>query len=87
VGTPGSLATLKKLGYRTFDHAIDNSYDLETNNTRRWKKIIKTLQKINQQDPDQWYAQCLDDVRHNQTLFLQSKFNRLNMLSQKIQQA
>lgn len=84
VGAPGSLRTLRKLGYRTFDHAIDNSYDEEKNNTLRWKKLLDTIKQINQQDPDQWLAKCLDDLCHNQKLFLSSKRNRLNTLLQKL---
>jgi len=85
-GAPGTLATLRKMGYRTFDHVIDNSYDLETDNTRRWQLLMKTIQQIQDQDPDQWFAQCLDDVCHNQNLFAKPKTNRLNMLSQRLLQ-
>lgn len=81
VGAPGTLAALRKLGYRTFDHAIDNSYDLETNNTLRWQKIQKSIKQIHDQNLDQWFAGCLDDACHNQQLFLNTKRNRLNMLA------
>jgi hypothetical protein len=86
VGAPGSLSALRKLGYRTFDHAIDNSYDLETNNTRRWQKIRNTIDKINQQNLNDWFASCLDDVCYNQQLFLRAKKDRLNMLFNKLKQ-
>jgi hypothetical protein len=78
------LQALRDLGYRTFDHAIDNSYDLETDNTRRWQKILTAVQKIHDQDPDRWFAQCLDDVIHNQQHFLASKRDRLNTLYDKL---
>jgi len=84
VGPPGSLAQLRLLGYRTFDHVIDNSYDLETNNTKRWIKLSNTIRHILAQDPDIWFKKCLDDVQHNQDLFCRSKQARLNMLHQKI---
>jgi hypothetical protein len=84
VGAPGTLQALRDLGYRTFDHAIDNSYDLETDNTRRWQKILTAVQKIHDQDPDRWFAQCLDDVIHNQQHFLASKKDRLNNLYDKL---
>jgi len=85
-GAPGTLATLRKMGYRTFDHVIDNSYDLETDNTRRWQMLMKSIQQIQNQDPDAWFAQCLDDVCHNQNLFVKPKTHRLNMLSQRLLQ-
>jgi hypothetical protein len=84
VGPAGSLQALRDLGYRTFDHVIDNSYDLEPNNTQRWQKILNSIQQINQQDPDAWFAQCLDDVLHNQQHFLASKRTRLNTLYDKL---
>jgi hypothetical protein len=84
VGAPGTLATLRKMGYRTFDHAIDNSYDLETDNTQRWQKLLAAIKQIQQQDSDKWFAQCLDDLCHNQNLFLTAKHGRLNMLSRQL---
>jgi hypothetical protein len=84
VGAPGTLKALRDLGYRTFDHAIDNSYDLETDNTRRWQKIATAIQQINNQDPDKWFAQCFDDVCYNQQHFLSSKHDRLNSLYDKL---
>ena len=87
VGAPGTLATLRSLGYRTFDHAIDNSYDLETDNTRRWQMCLEAIQQIQAQDPDAWFAQCLDDLCHNQNLFAKSKSTRLNMLSKFLSQS
>jgi hypothetical protein len=84
VGAPGSLQALRDLGYRTFDHAIDPSYDLETDNTRRWQKILGAIQRIKDQDPDIWFQSCLDDVLHNQQHFLRSKKDRLNTLYDKL---
>lgn len=84
VGAPGSLQALRDLGYRTFDHVIDNSYDTELDNTRRWQKIRQTLLDIQAQDPDQWFSKCLDDIYHNQQHFNQSKLPRLNTLYDKL---
>lgn len=79
IGTPGSLQCLRELGYRTFDSVLDNSYDLETNNTQRWLKIKATLKQI-QQDPHGAFLRCRDDILHNQQLFLSDKSSRLNSL-------
>jgi hypothetical protein len=84
VGTPGSLKALRELGYRTFDHAIDNSYDLEIDNTQRWIQIKSAVAQIKQHDMAQWFASCLDDVRHNQQVFLSSKYDRLNSLLERL---
>jgi hypothetical protein len=84
VGAPGSLKALKDLGYRTFDHAIDNSYDLETDNTRRWQMVLNALQEIKNQDSSHWFSSCLDDILYNQQHFLNSKKDRLNNLYDKL---
>ena len=84
VAPAGSLQCLRDLGYRTFDSVLDNSYDLETNNTQRWLKIKHTLEQI-QQDPRDLLLRCWDDIRHNQQLFLASKAQRLNTLFTKLQ--
>ena len=84
VGAPGSLAALRNLGYRTFDHAIDNSYDTIQNNTQRWQAVKSTIEQI-KQDPARYFSQCCDDVQHNQQLFLSSKYNRLNRLLERLQ--
>jgi hypothetical protein len=84
IGAANSLETLRQQGYRVFDHAIDNSYDLETDNTRRWQKIRLTIEQINNQNLDTWFASCLDDVCYNQQHFLASKHTRLNRLYDKL---
>jgi hypothetical protein len=84
IGAPGSLQALRDLGYRTFDHVIDNSYDSESDNTLRWKKVLSTIQRIQEQDPEIWFSRCLDDIYHNQQHFLASKHSRLNSLYDKL---
>ena len=83
-GTANSLATLKNLGYRTFDQYIDNDYDSEIDNTQRFKKLIDTVKKLSVQDLHALYLNCFDDIVHNQNLFLASKYNRLNTLHLKL---
>ena len=76
-GCPNSLATLRQLGYRTFDDQIDTSYDSEQNNTERFVKTIASVRKLLNQDMHAWYQRCLEDIRYNQELFVGSKYNRL----------
>ena len=84
VGPAGSLAALRKLGYRTFDHVIDNSYDQEIDNTQRWIKLRNTIEQIKSQNLHMWFTKCLDDICHNQQLFCSDKYNRLNNLHHKL---
>jgi hypothetical protein len=83
VGAPGTLAALRCLGYRTFDHVLDNTYDTITDNTQRWAAVKSTIEQV-KQDPQDIFAQCHDDVKHNQQLFLSSKYDRLNSLLERL---
>ena len=85
VGPAGSLEQLRKLGYRTFDHAIDNTYDTINDNTARWQAVLATIQQIKRHDMKKWFADCLEDLLHNQQLFAASKADRLNTLLERLQ--
>jgi hypothetical protein len=86
VGCVGSLATLRKLGYRTFDHAIDNSYDNVVDNTQRWLKCRHAIAEIQKKNMQIWFESCRSDVEHNQKLFAQHKYERLNTLLKRLKQ-
>jgi hypothetical protein len=83
-GAAGSLQTLRNIGYRTFDHVLDNSYDTITNHTQRWQRLHESIQQARSQGLDNLFLQCLPDIEHNQKLFLASKQDRLNILHRKI---
>jgi hypothetical protein len=85
VGPAGSLRTLRSLGYRTFDHAVDTSYDLIENNTLRWLALLDTLREIKKKNLSQWFELCRVDLEHNQQLFLSTKQDRLNTLLNQLQ--
>jgi hypothetical protein len=84
IGCPGSLTALRELGYRTFDHAIDNSYDSINDNTQRWIAVRNAIGQLKSQDLHAWFESCRDDVEHNQQLFCSSKASRLNTLLERI---
>ena len=79
-----SLEQLRLMGYRTFDHVIDPSYDLVLDNNLRWRRVISTVQQLLTQDLDQVYADCRSDLIHNQQLFLSNKQLRLNKVLKEI---
>jgi hypothetical protein len=80
----GSLAALRDLGYRTFDSAMDNTYDTVTDNTQRYTSAMHTIQQLALQDPNTVYNSCVEDLEHNQQVFLASKWNRLNNLYKRL---
>ena len=87
VGAAGSLAALRSLGYRTFDTAIDNSYDLIVDNTLRYLAVRSTIAQIAALSPselDEWLESLQADLEHNSRLFCRSKWNRLNTLQERI---
>ena len=85
VAPPGTLQTLRSLGYRVFDSVIDNTYDTITDNTQRWIAVRRVIESIKSGDLEAFRARCAADVEHNRSLFLSSKADRLNMLLRKIQ--
>jgi hypothetical protein len=54
-GNPNSLSKLRELGFKTFDKWWDESYDLETNFTRRFEKIVEVMEEIASWDMDKCY--------------------------------
>ena len=83
-GTPGTLQVLRDLGYRTFDHVIDNTYDTVGNNTERYQCVRSELDRLNQKNLHELYLQCRDDIIHNQQLFLSLKYHRLDQLAENL---
>lgn len=43
---PGSLAYLRRYGFKTFSPLIDESYDLETNSCTRLNKIVNSMKQL-----------------------------------------
>ena len=83
-GCPNTLATLRSLGYRTFDPVIDNSYDAVVDNTLRFETTMHTVQQLLAGNMQDFYTACLPDILHNQQLFVTSKYNRLQQLAEQL---
>ena len=82
-GPAGSLAILRQHGYRVFDAVLDNSYDLESNNTQRWNRLRRAIQQTSVNARNLSHA-CRADVEHNQRLFLQRPRYSVNRLLEKL---
>jgi hypothetical protein len=86
-GACGSLKLLREMGYKTFDHVLDNKYDAIQDTTERWKTAIDMLTTVlnrSHNEIHQMYLLCKSDLIHNQKLFNTSKANRLNKLLKEI---
>ena len=86
-GPAGTLSRLRSLGYRTFDHVIDNSYDFIQDNNQRWLSILNAVKNL-VEGPDlmSWYQYCYNDICHNQQIFLGDLRPRLNSVLERISQ-
>ena len=85
-GPAGSLQVLRDLGYRVFDHILDNSYDLETDHTQRWMALTRAIYFAQTALP-KLFEQARTDIEHNQQLFLTTKTSRLNTLIKDINES
>ena len=85
-GAAGSLAELRRMGYSVFDHVLDNSYDLIEDATQRWLSLRDAMQQARAQGLKSLYEQSLDDLAHNQQLFLAAPVQRLNSLAERLEQ-
>ena len=85
-GPAGSLQTLRDLGYRTFDHVLDNTYDRIENNTERWQRLCTAIKDSQHRLADRFIT-ARADIEHNQRLFLEAKTARLNILLEHINES
>ena len=69
LGDYGTLKELKRLGFKTFESFIDESYDLEIDPKVRIKKIEKEIEKLKNKsikEIHEWYYSIKDILLHNQ---------------------
>jgi hypothetical protein len=86
-GACGSLQLLRDMGYKTFDHVLNNSYDKIENTTERWKTAIDMLTTVldrSYREIHEMHLKCEKDLIHNQKLFNASKADRLKTLIAKL---
>lgn len=88
VGAPGSLALLHELGYKTFGHWIDESYDSVKDPELRLCKclqIVEQLAKMQHSEHQKIMLEMQHILLHNQQHFLSSKRDKLVALLQQIE--
>jgi hypothetical protein len=78
VAPAGSLAYLREYGFKTFAGIFDESYDLETNDLDRIKKVTQLLKDLNNlsvTERQQIHRACLPVVEHNYNHFYRGAFS------------
>lgn len=68
-GQTGSLAQLKKMGYKTFNGIIDESYDHEQDESKKTEKILSACRQLLKHDPIDVYKETAQIRQHNHELF------------------
>ena len=87
-GSPGYLARLKQLGFKTFDSVIDESYDHDKIAESRFRAAWTQVLSLSQQDPRRVYAKLEPVLQHNlqhlATLWEETVTARQKLLCSKI---
>jgi len=66
IGPAEAVATIKKIGFKSFSTLIDETYDMEFDNVKRMSMILNEINKIQQiEDIDDWYHQADEIYSHN----------------------
>ena len=76
VSNPFFLAKLREIGFKTFSPWIDESYDEETNNDKRFFMIldeVKRLCNMTKKEIHKWYYEMEDILIYNQDHFANYK--------------
>lgn len=80
LGAPGSLAFLKKIGFKTFGDFWDESYDNITDHTRRFEEVYKITKHILNLPPDD-LKRMLNKMQkillHNNNHYCNSNFGEI----------
>ena len=69
----------EKFGFKTFDKWLDESYDLELNDWKRWEKIRNTIYNFSTktvEEKQQFLMDVSPILEHNQNIFLSLDKNK-----------
>ena len=82
----GFLQNLRSQGFKTFDHVIDESYDLIYNEHDRWSAAFEQVQRLCDLDQTQVFEKIAPIVEHNYNLLMNTNWTQhmLDQLQQKI---
>ena len=79
VAPAGSLAYLRRYGFKTFDHLWDESYDQETDTVKRIEAVSQLLTELDgltTKEKQQLYLSAYGTVTHNYNHFYQGGFEQ-----------
>jgi hypothetical protein len=68
----GHLANLRKLGFKTFNGIIDESYDLASDDTLRWDMALAQVVRLMQTPQDEVLFRTIPICEHNYNVMMQT---------------
>ena len=86
VANQGFYRDLHRMGFRTFGHVIDESFDLIDNNQARIERITQVVEDLCQQDLDAFLAECYNVCKYNQELYTEMRHQVPRELPEKFRQ-
>jgi hypothetical protein len=69
VANCGFYRDMHKMGFKTFNHVIDESFDTIENNQDRIERIAQVVEDLCQQDLASFYQACQEVCKYNQELY------------------
>ena len=78
LGPPHSLKYLRSIGFKTWSHVIDESYDDIENSAERLYAVTDSINKFLSNPIDdikQLYIENLDIINHNRKLVISTEIN------------
>jgi len=66
VANAGYYRDMRRLGFRTFDSAIDESFDTIENNQDRIERIAQVIEDLCSQDLESFLKECYNTCKYNQ---------------------
>ena len=73
VANRGFYRDIRNLGFRTFGHAVDESFDLIDNSQDRIERIAQVVEDLCQQDLASFYKECYNVCKYNQELYTEMR--------------
>lgn len=70
------LHYLREVGFQTFNSIINESYDLEVNDTRRWRMAFEQMQALATMDQQQVLERIQPIVKHNRQVLLETDWHK-----------
>jgi hypothetical protein len=73
VANRGFYRDIRNLGFKTFGHVIDESFDAIDNSQDRIERVAEVVEDLCQQDLASFYKECYNVCKYNQELYTEMR--------------